>query len=237
MEDVFATLRKLSSVERVSNFYNIPQPLNLNFFLCPRMTNKGLLLNGARTGLRAAYKDGPAKSTEERVDKLEKFLQEASAQGICTRIQGIFAAADANLLFPIPPFPPPPPDAECALLTRLGLRTKTAITLAINTEAFERHQALFAQFYEEQPWLRVPARFWSGEEERLVKMLPKGVPQYIKVDFLRRTFAGFALDGVLLRKGYFGRDPVLLGLESPGVPALQNAALPREEWLPVIQLR
>jgi len=42
-------------------------------------------------------------------------------------------------------------------------------------------------------------------------------------------------DGVLLR-AFFLQNPVLLGVETPEVTILQNSMLPREEWLPVVQL-
>lgn len=76
------------------------------------------------------------------------------------------------------------------------------------------------------------------EEERLLELLPTTVPKNLAADFVRRVFAGFALDGILIRKGEFGtKNPVILGVESPGVGVLQNAALPKGQWLPVIQLR
>lgn len=244
MADLFATLRAFSSVERVSNLYGASNPLHLHFFLCPKIKNKGLCLRKVGmgsgkvvTGLRVAYDVGPAKSTEERLARVERFLQEALAGGVGVRVQAIFAVADAMLLFSLPVPLPPPPEAESALLARMGLRTKVGATLTVNTEAVEQHRALFTQFYEEQPWRSVPERVRREEEDRLVQMLPEGTPDYIREDFVRRTFAGFALDGMLLRSGAFGRDPVILGVESSGVPILQNAALPREQWLPVIQLR
>ena len=55
-------------------------------------------------------------------------------------------------------------------------------------------------------------------------------------ELIERIFTGFALDGKLISAGYFGNNPIILGIESPGVIILQNSALTRKQWLPVIQL-
>lgn len=237
MVDLFACLREFPSVARVSNLYNLSLPLNLMLFLCPKMSNKGLRLNQVRTGLTVTYQDGPAKSTKERATKLDKFLEEALAREVQVSVQGIFAAADALTLFPIPQPLPLSYARESQMLMRIGLVRRVGITLNTNVELVERHHALFAQFYEEEPWRTVPQCIRLQEEERLRKILPEEAPDYVSADFIRRTFAGFALDGVLLRRGMWGRNPVILGVESPGVAVLQNTALPRGEWIPVVQLR
>lgn len=246
--DLFAVLRACQSVARVSNLYDerlarlhnwdeIRLPLNLMLFLCPKMSGKGLRVNRSGTGLRVSYMQGPSKSTEARIEKADKFLEEVVKQDIKVTVQGVFAAADALILFPIPQCPPDSCDAEEQMLIRLGLSRSVRIAFFSNLELVECNRDLFAQFYEEEPWRAVPRSIQVQEEERLRAMLPQNIPDYVGADFVRRTFAGFALDGVLLRQGAFGHNPVILGVESPGVAILQNAALRRVDWLPVIQLR
>jgi len=82
----------------------------------------------------------------------------------------------------------------------------------------------------------MPQRFVEQGEKRLNDLLPDGCPSNVSKDFVRRAMAGFALDGILIKSGCFGGNPVLLGVESPEVAVLQNAALSRENRIPVIQL-
>lgn len=222
--DTFEVVRGLGSVERVSNLY--PQTgmplLNFVFFLCPRMKASGFKLNRNKTGLVIEYVKGNSKSTEERMEKVRVFTKEAREAGIDFTITAIFASGDALILFPFPVLPPPLPRVDCAVVS--------------NYELVRNNFTRFVELYYNKSWEKAPARVWRRESERLRSFLPMNFPENIVQDFIERIFAGFALDGLLIRSGYFGANPVILGVETSGVSVLQNAALPREKWLPVIQL-
>lgn len=226
MGDLFGTLRELPSVARISNLApDHPLPLEAVFFICPPMTGQGFRVNEVRTGLRAAYAEGTSASTIARVARVQAFAAEARTAGLHVSITAILAAADSMLLFPVPIEAPPVPDEI------------DGITVVSNLGPVQANLGRFGTFYRERPWSRVPQRWVTGEEQRLRAMLPAGVPDHLADDLIRRIFAGFALDGLLLREERFGPNPVILGVESPGVPVLQNAALQKGSWLPVVQLR
>jgi hypothetical protein len=236
--DLFATLRDLESVAHVANLDPATKgPLNALFYLCPKMSGKGLQVNSSKTGFTVRYVEGLSESTIDRLQRAERFVAQATAVGVEVSLTAIFAAADAEMLFPIPVEPPPVPEIP-------GLKVIS------NLNVFKYSLDDFWEFYNRVPWRNVPGRFVEQEVRRLTALLPTDCSAKVRevfirtpwVDrnlaeaFIRRILAGFALDGLLLSRGYFGRQAVLLGVESPGVAVLQNAALPREQRIPVIQL-
>jgi len=238
MFDLFGALQGFQTVARVSNLASpFKQPLNAVFYICPKMSGRGLRINRAGTGFDARYVDDLSQSAAERLQRVARFAAEAGQAGLQLRLTAIFAAADAHMLFPLAVPPPAPP--------RLDLPVRS------NLNAFLANTRRFAQLYQSAPWRSIPARFRQTEVERLTSLLPSGSQCQVKDDFaakvrppvtvaedlITRIFAGFALDGLTLREGLYGPAPIILGVESPGVAMLQNAALPRELWLPVIQLR
>lgn len=230
--DVFRVISKLEEVERVRNLYpkGAERPLDLIFFTCPQMRGSRrrnrIRVNELGTGLTTRYEEGISENSLARLEKAKRFAQilgEAKVKVGC--IINVVGTADALILFSPPVNPPPIPRFE-------GVRTIS------NYEIVLRHFALWAEFYRQQPWLNAPRWARKMERERLRGLLPTTVPENLAEDFVRRVFAGFALDGILIHKGEFGtKNPVILGVESLGVAVLQSAALPKEQWLPVIQLR
>lgn len=224
--DVFGTLKGLNSVAQVSGIApDRAQPLRFVFFVCPKMTGKGLRPNEDSTGLRATYVPGLSQSTLSRVSRVERFMGQIGAAGIKATATAIYAAADALTLFPRPMAVPSAP------------ATVGPFAAVPNGDAVARHFAMFGQLYRDQPWRNIPGRFVVQEEVRLRELLPGGLSTVVADDFVRRVLAGFALDGLLLAGQAFGACRVILGVESPGVAKLQNAALSRDQRLPVVQLR
>lgn len=223
--DAFELFRGFESVKRVSNLFDKDLALRLNFvfYICPRVSGKGFRLNSAKTGLTVTYALGLSDSTMQRVRRVRAFLEEATKREVRYTITAIFAIADAWILFPLPVDPPVKPD--------LGVDIQVTSNLPDLND-----WGLFADLYNERPWLTVPQKIRDQEEERIKSMLPNDIPGYIVDDFVRRVMAGFAMDGGMLRAGYFDTRPIILGVESPGVPVLQNACLVKDSWVPVIEL-
>jgi len=223
--DLFAVIRDFQSVEKVSNLYpqDGEEELSLLFFICPTMKSSGFKLNRNKTGLTTEYTKGENKSTPERVARVDAFADEAKKAGIDFAISAIFSSADALILFPIPLPEPPIP--------------KLSYNVISNYQLVKNNFDNFVELYHSQPWEKVPEKIRRLEGERLKIFFSTSTPSNIIQDFIERVFAGFALDGILMRKGLFGKNPVILGVESPGVAILENAALPQEEWLPIIQLK
>ena len=112
------------------------------------------------------------------------------------------------------------------------------IKVVSNLEAVKNRMSDFNDIYNSQPWKKESIqRFVSLEEKRMAQFLDKKMQNNIKKDFIRRVFAGFALDGIFMRERVFGSNPVILGVESPGVPILQNSTLGRGDWVPVVSLK
>ncbi len=227
--DIFAQLRRFESVEKVSNLYSEASknvPLDFFFFLCPKMKGSGLKLNRNKTGLTAEYVEGLNTSTPQRISRVKRFLEEFKTLKIPFTCKGVLSLADAIILFPVPARPPVAP------LDILG------IPIISNYELVKMSFVRFAGLLNEKPWERSPGKVRESEFARLSEMLKyANPPQNLIQDFVERIWAGFALDGILAKEGKFGDNPILLGVESPYVVMLQNAALPREKWLPTIQLR
>ncbi|MEA3463492.1 MAG: hypothetical protein U9R14_00170 [Patescibacteria group bacterium] len=214
-------------MDRVSNLYPEigKKPLDFLFFICPKLKSNGFRLNRNKTGLAVEYVKGENKSTVERLEKVKMFISEVRGAGIEFTISAIFASADAIMLFPLPVMVPPLPNLN------------SNIRVISNYEIVQNNFFEFIRLYNNRPWEKVPEKFVKMEYERLKSFIHgQKIPQNIIHDFIERAFTGFALDGKLIRAGHFVDNPVILGIESPGVVVLQNAALSRKQWLPVIQL-
>lgn len=226
--DIFESIRSLDSVERISNLSpHHPQPLNFLFFLCPSLSGKGYYVNKLGTGITARYVNKVSKSAIERVSRVNAFVAELRQKiPIPFVVKAVFSSADALMLC-VPPVPVPQATAS----------EEIGFPVIANDGPVLRHLCLHSELYNRQCWQSVPDKIWKAEYDRLMSFLPVNTPDNIRTDFAHRVFAGFGLDGLLMRDGCFGENPIILGVESPGVTKLQNAALLREEWLPVVQLK
>ena len=217
----------MDSVERISNLHEMEGVINFLFFMCPKMTARGMIINKPKTGLTAKYVEGVNTSTIKRMKKVRSFLGEIkNEKNIRFEVTAIYAAADSVILFPIPVEVPQPPEMT------------DGIKVVSNLEAVKNRMSDFNDIYNSQPWKKESIqRFVSLEEKRMAQFLDKKMQNNIKKDFIRRVFAGFALDGIFMRERVFGSNPVILGVESPGVPILQNSTLGRGDWVPVVSLK
>ncbi len=194
------------------------------YFVCPCLSTKGIVVNKDETGFSAKFVDRLSGFTKDRIVRTVQFEATVGHKGWVCEPVAIWGSADAYILYSQIDYPAPVADA---LLPRvMG-----------NHESVQANISEFWRFYETQPWIAAPSWAVTQEEKRLLAILPPDAPKKLRQDFVRRVFAGFALDGWLLRQGFFGPNPIILGVESPGVAVLQNAALPRELQIPVIQLR
>jgi len=222
--DVFETIRQLPSVKKVSNLpANFPQPLTCLFFLCPALNGSGLKVNRHQTGVTGKYTAKLSGSTQTRLQLVKQFQEELGKNAISFEMVAIYATADPLILFSPPTAPP--------VVPLLDYRTVT------NYQAVFERLDLWHKFYQEEPWKKsLPQRFVDEAKTRIRDLLSYGCPENIRDDFIDRVLAGFALDGVIIKSGEFGKNSVLLGVESPEVAVLQNATLCKEERIPVIQL-
>lgn len=232
--DIFQLLREMPSVQKVSNLYpermDFDRMLTFLFFACPRVNGSGFRINPQKTGLTASYTATASGSMIDRVGQANAFIDEFRVLSAKHRIRYqcrcIFAAADALVLFPIPKAPPPTPEWG-----------EANIELISNYEPMRNHIELLAEFRQNKPWQSLPGSVITEERQRLLSFLPHGLPDNIRQDYVERIFAGFCLDGHLIRKELFGENPIILGVEPPGVTMIQNSALAKQDWVPVIALR
>ena len=224
--DIFPLLKGMPSVMKVSNLYDCVanETITFLFFICPKMKGNGFRLNGNKTGLEVEYvgKKFP-NSAIQAIGRAMIFLTEFQRLNLPFTARAIYASADALMLPSVPTSPPEVP-------------THPDIEVVPNDLVVASNICTFGQLYRAKPWSSAPQRVCSFERDRLSSILSSHIPANVAADFVERTWSGFALDGLLIRQGLFGFNPVLLGVESPGISILQNAALPRDQWLPVLQL-
>lgn len=222
-------LKRMRSVQRVEDWNYIGDgAVNFVFYFCPRMKSRGFWLNQDGTGLETKYVPGISGFSAQRIARVAAFRQEmAHANADPPLITAIFASADSAVLFPQEVAAPQTPTCE-----------EVGFPVIENLTAFREHRSLWESFYRARPWLEnTPPHVQDAEKRRLRGLLGL-VPPSVATNFIERVFAGFAFDGVLLRRGLLGvKNPVILGIESPGVPVLQNAALRQDDRVPLIQLK
>ncbi|MBI2514883.1 hypothetical protein HYV91_01690 [Candidatus Wolfebacteria bacterium] len=227
MVDLFEALRRFETVEKVSYLYpNVvgQGAIDFFFFVCP--ARKPFRLNAYGTGFTTAYREGVTPSSLERVKRVSAFLSEFEKKVTFPfSCRCIFASADALILFPIPIDPPSLP-SEVA-----------GFPVVSNYDLVAKNSQVWARLMRDKPWEKVPERISNQERERFSSLFWSRPPANLIREFIDRSFAGFALDGILARQGCFGSNPVLLGVEGEGVAILQNAGLSKPEWLPVALLK
>lgn len=215
-------MKKFRSVKRIQHQKNLDPSTRINFlfFICPRMKAPGFVIE--KGVLSARYVPGLSGFAAARISKAQKFLDEARTIGIDHDIQAIYADADSFLLFRYPVKSP----AE--------LPTIQDIPVKSNLEFYRGKMSDISRLDRDTPWQNIPARHL--EEQRIKKFLPTEAPRQLKEEFVKRVFIGFALDGLIIREGVFGANPVILGVESPGVSMLQNSALFGGGLIPIVEL-
>ena len=217
--DLCKTLKETPCVKKLFNQINLKNgPLDFLFFICPRMKDPGIVLEHGK--LTARYVPGLSGFTENRISRVNKFASAFGKKGVEFRLKAVFASADSFLLFS-PPVSPPKENPNIS-----------GILVIPNLEIYKEREVDLSRINEGRPWLKVGTR--NTEEQRLKRLLPIDADRVLKQEFVERVFAGFALDGLVASDGVFGENPVILGVESPGVPMLQNAALAKP--IPVIEL-
>ncbi|MDO8482806.1 MAG: hypothetical protein Q7S86_03240 [bacterium] len=223
--DLTQTISGFSSVDTVDDIkYPEKTVLNFLFFLCPRLTGDGIIINRRDTGFTATYRSGLSKSALERIGLVRKFAKESMQAGIKFTTTAIFAAADAITLF-VPP--PQTPQTPCV----------PDIKIRSNLMPVRKAMGRWRELYTKRPWEQardVDYHMYPYEKARLMQLLPQA--HWARLDdFVNRTLANFALDGVLMGEGVWGENPIILGVESPGVAVLQNTVVKEKKRIPVIQ--
>lgn len=226
--DLYQLFTNFSSVKKISNLYPIEedQTLDFIFYVCPRMTGKGLFINRNKTGFTAKYQNGISKYSQSRFEMVKRFIINMESQKIPYSLTTIFASADSFLLFPAPVNQPQLPEEDIP----------EGFQLVSNYEIYQKYLLNFGIFYNEQIWNKLPRSFVNIETKRLMEILPSSAPENLKIDFIERCFAGFALDGFILKQKEFGQNPIILGVESSGVSVIQNATFEQLERIPIIEL-
>ncbi len=220
-------IRSIECVERIGNFeLEATDSFNFIFFLCPKLSGNGYRLNDNLTGFTVKYGNGLRESSFQRVQKVKNFLMEFEKLGISYDVEGIMSAGEALTLFPIPVIPSEVP-------MDIG-----GIPVISNYELVKADFVRFGELCRNKPWMKVPQKFREAEFSHLVGLLKHAHPSDNLVkDFVERVFAEYALEGLWAKTGKLGENPVFLGVESPEIPILQNAALEKKDWIPYIQLK
>lgn len=215
-------LKRVKAVAKVTGKPVRLDDATLVFFLCPCLSSKGITVRKDGLGYSAKYVNRLSITARERINKTLAFRAAAADVGWQCEPVAVWGSADAFILYDQTDFPLLPENIPVKVVS--------------NYEPVQARISDFWSYYESQPWLQgCLQRAVKQEQQRLLSLLPNSC-RSLRLDFVRRVFAGFALDGMLLQLGTFGRNPIILGVESPGVTELQNAVLPPFNRVPVIQL-
>lgn len=219
-------IRTLNRIKGVAKVTGMPVTLDdaiLVYFLCPCLSSKGIMVKEDGMGYTAKFVDHLSISAKQRITKVKAFKAAAADVGWKCHTIALWCSADAPVLYSHGHFPKIPPIHDAFAYNHLSVLA---------------HADEFQMLYQWQPWKQCPSWVVQQEERRLLSLLPPSSKD-LRQDFVRRVFAGFALDGRLLRKNAFGigHNPIIIGVESPGVGVLQNAALEPSNKIPVIQLK
>lgn len=223
--DLYKEIKKINCVKKVKNFWSICEgKIDFVFFLCPCSNGSGLKLNRLKTGIETKYVDRLSKSGIERIERVSKFIKEFEKLGIPFLVKGIFASADSFTLF-------------SSFVREPNLPIVEGMELITNYDVVIKSLDRFIQHKEKKTWKFAPEKFIKQETERINSILSSKIPDNIKEDFTERVLSGFVLDGELIKEKEFGENPVLLGVESSGVAIIQNSALLKKDWIPVVEIK
>ncbi len=236
--DLFEKLRALSSVEKVSNFYRDEEPeegFTFVGFLCPhrtipfqvKRTHRGK--EGQIVDVRTKYSAGLSQGAISRIDRIYHFQKESENFIESSRIVLVWADSDSYVCFVIPFMKiPAPPKVE-------------GFDIISNRNIWEREENL-KEYWNicrktEKFLSKVPTRFVEIERTILSQIFSSNVPESLKQAIANKILASYILDGILLEKGAYGPNPVILGVESASVAIIQNCTFSQNKRIPVIELK
>lgn len=235
VRDIERSLNALDCIESsMMGNLRLADPIDLIFWMCPKRQT-GYLVNDAMTGLTTTFTNHQlSDATTRQIESLVVILGEIRTKLVVRSITAIFASADALIIPAIPLREPIAPEVHNLLPREVRIQS--------NYDSVLLNLMDWATFYRVRPWERyVSPSILSRQRQHHEKLLGDDIVTslgYLVSDFVRRCFAGYALDGALIRKGEFGRleNPVILGIESSGLANLQNAGLSPEDQIPLINI-
>jgi hypothetical protein len=229
---------EIDGVETVQHLEHseVPQEgFTLLPFLCPfRYKPYNVVKNeqGAILGVTTGYRDGITKGSKEKIERVESFCDAASPILGASKIRFIMGDSDIYACSSLFPKAPELPFVE-------------GFDVISNKEIWERHNAILeleqiCDFSYEKYSSSIQDVIKKERDEHLNVdggMYHEEVPTVWKERMIRRIISSYMLDGVLMRRGLYGPNPVILGVESLSTTIIQNAALDENEKIPVIMLK
>ena len=202
----------------------LKQRIDLVFWLCPNMTSAGWRFNSETNTLRAEFQPGLRDSSVGLINRVLTLKEQLEQLGCkINSVTVMFATADAILLLETPvEFPDAPSELSVVDVISTGYLVD------------RKYLQEWGKWRRTKPWKLVPGRFLNLEKERLKTIPWNSVPAWLMDNWIERIFAGYAQDGVWVKRNF--TNPIIVGVESRGVAVLQNAALSKKDWIPVIQI-
>jgi len=211
---------------------HLEMPLDLIFYLCPKREGD-YLVNSFRTGLTTQYGIGISPASQEGLAKARQALPRIKERVAVGSVTAVFAAADA-IIIPTILLPEPQMGRDATLEI-----TQVADRVVSNYDTVLLNLFRWGELYRSCPW-KGGSPEWAVERQTIVhrRILPRKIPQNLVDDFVHRCFTGYSLDGESVREGEFGLlpNPVILGVEAPGLALLQSASLEEDNRVSIIQL-
>lgn len=232
--DLFAQIRTSASVEKISNFFYPTEPeTGLTFigFICPYRTKKFTYLKnkaGEVVDLKTTYYPGISSGGRERIARIVAFRNEMKGL-VRSKYVLVWADSDGYVCFLSPNFEIPGPEAV------------DGFVVIRNREVWEKGTRLkaFWTFCRSQFSIldNIPGKFLKEAKAELTGLFDERISGEIQSFLVNRILLSYVYDGLLMKKGVYGENPVILGVESEAVSFLQNAFFKKDERIPIVQLK
>ena len=230
-------LTEIETVQSVMHFAHTEVPeggFTLLPFLCPFrykpynvVTNEHGLIQGVTTG----YRKGITEGSLAKIARVRTFWEQAALLLSGSKVRFLMGDSDVYACSTIFPEAPPVPQLD-------------DFEVVSNKEIWEKEEAVLElericdTLYEKcaEPIQDVIAKERTEHLQVDGTMYHEEVPKVWKERMIRRILSSYMLDGILMRRGVYGPNPVILGVEAMSTTIIQNAALDAKEKIPIIML-
>jgi len=229
----------LESVQSIHNFRYSELPaggFTLLPFLCPfryKPYNVVKNMQGVVLGVTTGYRDGITTGSKSKINRVSAFWNNgASAVLHGSRIRFLMGDSDIYACSSIFPEAPALPCMEGMEIVSNKQAWETVGAVLELEELCDTGYSLYSPAIQDA--------IKQEREEHLqvdAGMYHPDVPMIWKERMIKRIICSYMLDGILMRRGVYGSNPIILGVEASSTVVIQNAALKDEEKIPVILLR
>lgn len=231
-------LQDLDFVQDVHHFIydKIPEEgFTLLPFLCPFRYKPYAAVRdeqGEIIGITTGYRQGITKGSQSKIDRVRNFWNNGGSAVLnnsCIKfLMGDSDVYACSSIYPQAPVVPNLDDFEILSNKAIWEKYRAIAELEmICDEQYETYAKYIQETIEQE----------RNEHLHVDEMYHPDVPAEWKEKMIQRILSSYMLDGILMRRGVYGPNPVILGVEASSTAIIQNAALSEDEKIPVIMLK